>query len=455
MPHYGRAPRWLLALGLCIAGCAHKAPVPVPVVTAPRFPEFMRPGVPPAFANTPAADLQARGWAFLQSGDLKAAEREFSAALKSAPAFYPAEASLGYVDLARKDPKAALPRFDHALQQRPNEAALLVGRGQALVALNRESDALASFEAAVAADPSLTDLSRRVEVMRFRGVEQNLARARQAARSGQFDQAIQIYTAAIANSPDSPFLYREIAAVERRKGNVDAALEHYRRAAALDPTDAASLVQIGEIVEARGELADAEKAYAASVAIEPNAEVEKRLADLRANIAESRLPAEYRAIDTAPQITRAELAALVGVRLAPLLEGGGRRADAALITDVRSHWAATWIFAVARAGVIEPYANHAFQPRTLVRRIDLAQAVARLLPRASTRDAAQLRTWQAARLKFSDLPASHLAYPAASTAVASGVLSAGPDNAFQPLRPVTGAEAIEAITRIEALAGLR
>ena len=217
----------------------------------------------------------------------------------------------------------------------------------------------------------------------------------------------------------------------------------------------ASLVQIGEIVEARGELEEADRVYAAALALEPNADVEKRLGDLRAKIAVSRLPAEYRAIDSAPQITRAELAALIGVRLAPLLEGGGRRADAALITDVRSHWAATWILAVARAGVIEPYPNHAFQPRTLVRRIDLAQAVARLLPRASAGDAARLRTWQAARLRFSDLPASHLAYPAASTAVASGVLGVEPDNAFQPSRPVTGAEAIEAITRIEALAGLK
>ena len=131
------------------------------------------------------------------------------------------------------------------------------------------------------------------------------------------------------------------------------------------------------------------------------------------------------------------------------------RADAALITDVRNHWAATWILAVARAGVIEPFANHAFQPRSLVRRIDLAQAVARLLPRAAARDDGPLKTWQAARLKFSDLTASHLAYAAASAAVASGVLSAGPDNAFQPSRPVTGAEAIDAITRIEAIAGLK
>jgi tetratricopeptide (TPR) repeat protein len=454
MIHHARA-RWLLVLGLVVAGCAKKAPVAVPVVTAPTFPEFLRPGVPAAFANTPAANLQTRGWAFLQAGDLKSAEREFSAALKGAPAFYPAEASLGYVELARKDPKAALPRFDRALQQHSNDPALLVGRGQALVALNREGEALAAFEAAVAADPSLTDLARRVEVMRFRGVEQNLAQARQAARSGRFDEAIQIYTTAIAASPDSPFLYREIAAVERRKGNVDAALEHLQKAAALDPGDAASLAQIGEIVEGRGDLEGAEKAYARALAIEANPAVEKRLADVRARIAISRLPEEYRAIDSAPQLTRADLAALIGVRLAPLLEGGGRRADAALITDVRNHWAANWILAVARAGIIEPFANHAFQPRSLVRRVDLAQAVAHLLPRAAARDTAQLKAWQAARLKFSDVTASHLAYPAVSAAVASGVLAVGPDNAFQPSRPVSGAEAIDAVTKIEALAGLK
>jgi tetratricopeptide (TPR) repeat protein len=454
MCHSVRASRWLLVLGLFVAGCAAKAPAPIPVFTAPKFPEFMRPAVPPAFANTSAANLETRGWAFLQAGDLKSAEREFTAALKGAPAFYPAEAALGFVELARKDAKAALPRFDRALQEGPNDAAVLVGRGQALVALNREDEALAAFEAAVAADPSLTDLSRRVEVMRFRGVEQNLARARQAGRSGRFDDAIQIYNGAIASSPDSPFLYRELAAVERQRGNADAALEHFRRAVALDPSDATSHVHIGELLQARGDLAGAEKAYVSALAIEPNADAEKRLAELRATTALLALPAEYRAIDSAPQITRGELAALIGVRLAPLLEGGGR-SEAALITDVRTHWAANWILAVARAGVMDPFANHAFQPRMLVRRADLAQAVARLLPRAAARDTPRLRAWQAARLKFSDLTASHLAYPAASAAVAAGVMPVGADNAFQPSRAVTGAEAIETIGRIEALAGLK
>ena len=111
---------------------------------------------------------------------------------------------------------------------------------------------------------------------------------------------------------------------------------------------------------------------------------------MRARAELARLPAEYRAIGEAPQITRGELAALIGVRLAPLLQPD-RRVDAEPITDARTDWAATWILAVARAGVMEPFANHAFQPRTVVRRIDLAQAVERLLTRIAALEARRRR----------------------------------------------------------------
>jgi len=51
------------------------------------------------------------------------------------------------------------------------------------------------------------------------------------------------------------------------------------------------------------------------------------------------------------------------------------------------------------------------------------------------------------------LSARHVAYPAASAAVAAGVLATGPNNTFQPSKPVTGAEAIDAISKLEALTG--
>lgn len=446
----------LLAALVAVSACAPKV-VPAPVVTAPKFPEFRIPAVPESMASGVAAQLQTRGWAFLQSGDLKTAEREFAIALKTTPEFYPAETALGYVELARKDARAALPHFDRALElaaDHPDVSALL-GRGESLLALNRESDAQAAFTAALAADPTLTDLAQRIEVLKFRNVEQGVSRAREAARAGRLDEAVQAYTAAIATSPESAFLYRELAAVERQKGDVDAALEHLRKSAALDPTDARSLAQIGEILESRGDQAAAATAYADSLAIEPNAAVEKKLEALRASDALARLPAEYRAIEQAPQVTRADLAALIGVRLGPLLQSGRRASEAALITDVRNNWAATWIMQVARAGIMDPFANHAFQPRSVVRRADLAQAAARLLARVAAQNPAAAKSWEAARLKFSDLSPSHIAYPAASMTIASGVMKTGDNSSFQPSRPVTGADATDAIAKIEALAGLR
>jgi tetratricopeptide (TPR) repeat protein len=406
-------------------------------------------------ADGPAAAAASRGWAFLQSGEFRTAEREFASALKAQPAFYPAETSLGYLELARKDAKAALPHFDRALELngQKDDVSPFLGRATALMALNRESDALSALESALAVDPSQTELARRVEVLQFRNVERGIGRAREAARAGRLDEAAQAYATAIAGSPDSAFLYRELAAVEKQQGNTDAALEHFRKAVSLDP-DAKTLAQIGELLDAGGDFDAALKAYEDAAVIEPSADLEKRLDEVRAKIALARLPAEYRAIDQAVQVTRADLAALIGIRLGGMLTGA-RRGDAALITDVRNNWAATWIMSVARAGVMEPFSNHAFQPRTVIRRTDLAQAVARLLARIATQSPARARAWESARLKFSDLSPSHLAYPAVSIAVASGVMKTAGDNAFQPSRAVTGAEAIEAIARIQALAESR
>jgi S-layer family protein len=108
--------------------------------------------------------------------------------------------------------------------------------------------------------------------------------------------------------------------------------------------------------------------------------------------------------------------------------------------------------AVVRAGVIDPYDNHTFQPNGIVRRSDLALAMSRLLSRASAGRPAQARAWESARLKFSDLQPGHLAYPAASIVVAAGVMKTGADNAFQPQQIVNGPEAVAAVVRVEAIA---
>src|SRR3954465_12780804 len=137
-----RVVRFVFCIGLLgVAACGPKL-APLPTVSSPRFPDFAMPLVPPEFAGTGAADAQARAWTYLQAGDLKGAERMFTAALKVTPAFYPAESGLGYVKLADRDAKAATTHFDRVLEQHPDDSAALVGRGEAQLALNQDEAAL-------------------------------------------------------------------------------------------------------------------------------------------------------------------------------------------------------------------------------------------------------------------------------------------------------------------------
>ena len=122
-----------------------------------------------------------------------------------------------------------------------------------------------------------------------------------------------------------------------------------------------------------------------------------------------------------------------------------------VITDVRGHWAQAWITAVVRSSIMDTLPNYQFQPAVVVRRGDLARTVARVLSLVEALKPAAAARWQNARVTVSDVAPTHLSYPAVSVAVASGVMPLE-GGAFRLLDAVTGAEAIDVVSRLEALA---
>jgi tetratricopeptide (TPR) repeat protein len=443
------APRLacLAALGLLLLGAACATRTVPPVVTAPRHPDFMFPALPEGAAPALASGIE-RGWQFLR-GDLRNAEREFAAALKAVPKSAPAETALAYVELAGGDADQAVPHFDRALSAAPQYVPALVGRGQALMNLKREGDALASFEAALKADPTLIDLQARVDVLRFRATQDLLARAKTATDAGRLDDARVAYEQAIAASPESPFLYRDLAAVERKAGQPAAATEHLRKAISLDPADARALASLGEILEEQGDVVGALASYEKARGIDPGAVPAAVLERARDRAALLKLPAEYAAIPGAPRATRADVAALIGVRLEALVARATQRQ--VVITDVRGHWAQAWIQAVVRASIMDTLPNYQFDPGGMVRRGDLARTVSRVLSLIGAVRPAVAARWEKAQVVASDVPPAHLSYQAVSAAVASGVMSLE-GGAFGLLQPVTGADVVDVIGRLEALA---
>jgi tetratricopeptide (TPR) repeat protein len=434
------------------AGCAPKrAPTTAP--GAPRHPEFVFPSATESLGPKVVADLEA-AWQALQTGDARTAERRYRGLLRQAPGAFPAHAGLGYVSLSRKDYDEALAHFDRALAVDQSYAPALAGKGHAYLAMNRRPDALANFDAALAADPGLTAIRPTADALRFQGVQGSIAAARKAAEAGRLAEARTAYSQAIQASPQSPFLHRELAVVERRDGRLPDALTHVQKAVALDPNDGRSFVILADVLEAMGQFEKAAAALTNAAALEPSEALDTRLEALRARAALEAMPPEFRAIAGAPAITRAQLAALIGTRLDALLKRAPRQSSA-VITDARGNWAAQWILPVARAGFMEVYANHTFQPAGTVRRGDLAFAASRILGVIAAENPKLGASWRSPRRKFPDLSPGHLSYPAVAVAVEAGVMQPVETGAFQLSRPVTGAEAVSAVDRLVDLAGRR
>jgi tetratricopeptide (TPR) repeat protein len=390
-------------------------------------------------------------WRFLQANNLKGATREVREVLEQAPGSVAARTAQGYVALANRLPDVALRAFDASLAARPSYAPALAGRGHALLAQQKDVEALAAFEAALAADASLAEVKRRADAVRLRIVDTAVADARASRKAGRLDEARGRYTRAIQASPESAFLYRDRAAVAREQHDDAAAVTDLRRAATLDPSDADGLAALGSALAATGELREAEATYRRALALDPSETIRAELAEVSTRLRDTQLPEEVRQIEARRQLTRGDLAALLGVRFEALLRGAP--VVQLVITDLRDDWTRPWVTTVTGAGVMEPYPNHTFQPSAPAVRADLAAASLRLLALAAPARPPLRRVLQE-RPIIADVSPKHPLYSAAASAVASGAMPLLDGNRFDGARALSGADAAAAVGRLRLLMAL-
>jgi hypothetical protein len=155
------------------------------------------------------------------------------------------------------------------------------------------------------------------------------------------------------------------------------------------------------------------------------------------------MPEEYRHIAEAPRVTRADLAALVAVRVRALQRVGPGEPRVAV--DISLSWARDYVARVLALGIMDVYPNHTFQPGAVVRRADLARAVARTLD--------SLGRPRSPGPAPTDMSPSHLDYDAVERVLGAGLMGLTASGAFEPWRPVSGNEAIEVVDAVARLAG--
>lgn len=436
----------LVAMGvvmLCGAGCAKRAPI----AGLPTYPSYPFPSIPLGFEDSAAALEHERAWLFLQANDLRAAEVGFTRALSGSPEFHPSTAGLGFVELSRGATEEAILRFEQALERAPTYVPALLGRGEAFIVADRVDEAIGSFEEAFAADPSLVSLLRRVEELRFAGLMVQVSQARAAGAAGRDEEALVAYERLIELSPESAFLYLELAEVERRQESIDSALRHLEEAVFLDPDAVSAWMMMAEIYLAGGDLDRSEQALLRADAVEPRDEIASALLEIEVRRREADRSAEFPEIEAVEALTRGQLATLVGVQFERLLEEASV-GGAAIITDGRDYSGYAWLVAVVQARVMEGDANYRFEPERNVTRAEFADVLMRVYGLGKASVATDPPSSQ---VRFSDLAPSHLSFSTASEAVSLGLLFPRERNTFRPGGQVTGVDAIASIERLRLL----
>ena len=427
-----------LALIVLTAGCA-SAPPRRPTTAAPVSEGPVARGIG---EGTPAERQEmVKAYRDLDAGKLPDAEKRFRKLSQKNPKLLPARTGLGFVRLKQGQTAEAARLFEAVLAEGPLDLDALLGAGAVAAIQGDLASALASYRQAVTAHPNDAPARKRLADARLKFTEQRLAAAREATSASRPDDAVAQYRQALESVPEVAGLRLELAGLLVERGDA-AGAAHVLEG---DPVgDAQVAARLGAVRMQLKDYAGAVQAYGKSIERDPSdKESRVRLAEAQRAFEFARMPDEYQRIYTAPQITRADMAALIDVKITALARVGALEPKVAV--DISGSWAKEHIIKALALDIIGVYPNHTFQPGAVVRRGDLARAVARVL---------DLLKWPPSSTPvLADVTRNNLYYDAVARVVGAGLMDLTAEGAFEPWRPVSGQQAVAVIEALGRLVG--
>jgi tetratricopeptide (TPR) repeat protein len=428
----------LVLLAGLAAACARPAlRVPLP----PDTEEYVFPSSTPGELTPKETERLEKAWLAVRAGDAPRAERELQRMLRDRPGLMAAETALAYARLRGGRLDEAQRLFEGVLARREDYVPALVGAASTARRAGRGEQALDLLRRAETAAPQDAAIRRRLADVRLQLTEQRLAQGREALAAGDRAGAERIYREALEDAPEVAGLRLELADLLSSQGDRAGAI------AVLEADTGGDRQVLGRLAELQAAGQDLDRAletYRRILARDPrDEEALRRSAEVRDQIELLRMPEEYRRIASAPTITRADLAALLAVKVTALSRVPAGTPPVAI--DISGSWARDHILKALSYDAMTVYPNHTFQPGATVRRGDVARAVQRVL------DLLGHPAGPAPAL--TDMSRGNLNYYPAARAVAAGLMDLTPAGAFEAWRPVSGAEATHILDGLLRLVG--
>src|SRR5262249_53976254 len=204
---------------------------------------------------------------------------------------------------------------------------------------------------------------RRLPQLKLQVTEKRVAQARQHLEHGDAAHAIDEYRAALEAAPEVGGVRLELANLVLGQGDAAGAVALLEQ----DPVqDRQVQLRLGEILIGMQDYAKATEVYRKLLLRDPrDEEAMRRSREVRDAQELLLMPEEYRRIATSSRLSRADLAALVDVKVTALRRVADREPKVAI--DISGSWARDHIADVLALDIMDVYPNHTLQPGATVR----------------------------------------------------------------------------------------
>src|SRR5881628_3027465 len=179
--------------------------------------------------------------------------------------------AIARLQMADRRWRECLEAVEDLLRVRPNDAAALEMKGDALSNLGRRPEALAAYEAAAAVDPTDENLRQKIEEVRV-DVPGLLSRALIASASGNYPQALGLFDEILEVEPSNVNALIGKAVAYRRRRNLQEALNCLDLVLGVQPGNASALLNRGNILLEQGDAEAALESFERLTQLYPNDE---------------------------------------------------------------------------------------------------------------------------------------------------------------------------------------
>lgn len=386
------------------------------------------------------------GWEKLKAGKPGEAIKKFQESTVVDEKLY---IGFGYAFLAQNKVSLAKQNFEKALAINPGNWQAHFGLATMYESVKDISRAFHIYSRLRAKYPENNRIKMKYENIKTAETQRYLEKARQLKLEKQTDKYIEALKEAASYSPEMIDIETEMADFFYSQGQYDKAALHYENVseALHDPVKRKEiLLKLSDVYEKNLKYDSAIIVYTNLLELEPgNITFMKKINDLKVKFYEENLPAKFKNIFFKEDVTREDVAALIGYYFDKYLD----TRPAVIITDIGNSFARDQIIKVCTLGIMKVRPDHSFDRLPIIDRAAFAVIINNLVKYLEEEKGYTIKLAPTEDVvEPADISPEHKNYEIIRFMVHAQVIKLDQENKFNPTLKVTTSEVLGTIRKL-------